>query len=58
MLFKVKKCKKKISKKLKYFSLKIHKGAEIEKKTKTFPNKGTKHQKNYMEGLNSKNKNI
>ena len=25
---------------------------------KTFRNKGTKHKKNYMEGLNSKNKNI
>ena len=25
---------------------------------KTFLNKGTKHNKNYMEGLNSKNKNI
>ena len=28
------------------------------KKTKTFLNKGTKHKKHYMEGLNSKNKNI
>ena len=45
-------------KKLKIFSLKIHKGAGILKKTKTFLNKGIKYQKNYMEGLNSKNKNI
>ena len=28
------------------------------KKTETFLNKGTKHKKNNMEGLNSKNKNI
>ena len=40
----------------KIFSLKIHKSAGI--KTKTFLNKGTKHKKNYIEGLNSKNKNI
>ena len=45
-------------KKLKIFSLKIHKGAGIQKKTKTFLNKGTKHEKNDMEGLNSENKNI
>ena len=45
--------------KLKIFSLKIHKGALICKKNrKTFLNKGTKHTKNYIEGLNSKNKNI
>ena len=25
----------------------------LKKKTKTFLNKGTKHKKNYMEGLNS-----
>ena len=31
---------------------------EFKKKTKTFLNKGTKHKKNYMEGSNSKNKNI
>ena len=42
--------------KIKIFSLKIHKGVGIYKKT--FLNKGTKHKKNYMEGLNSKNKNI
>ena len=41
---------------LKIFSLKIHKSTGI-KKTKTFLNRGTKHKKNYMEGLNSKNKN-
>ena len=45
-------------KKLKKISLKIHKGAGIKKKTKIFLNKGTKHKKNYEEGLNSKNKNI
>ena len=45
-------------KKLNIFSLKIHKSARISKKPKTFLNKGTKHKKNYMEGLNSKNKNI
>ena len=45
-------------KKLKIFSLKIHKGAEIWKRTKTSLNKGTKYKKSYMEGLNSKNKNI
>ena len=44
-------------KKLKIFSLKIHKGAGIKKK-KTSLNKDTKHNKNYIEGLNSKNKNI
>ena len=49
---------KKIPKKLKIFSLKIHKGAGIKKKPKTFLSKGTKHKNNYMEGLNSKNKNI
>ena len=31
---------------------------EFKKKTKNFLNKGTKQKKNYMEGLNSKNKNI
>ena len=47
---------KKIPKKLKIYSLKIHKGAH--KTPKNFLNKGTKHKKNYyMEGLNSKNKN-
>ena len=54
-----KKMAKKYPKKLKIFSLTIHKGAEIIfKKTKIFLNKGTKHKKNYMEGLNSENKNI
>ena len=47
-----------MTKKLKIFSFKIHKGAGILKKPKTFVNKGTKHNENYMEGLNSKNKNI
>ena len=30
----------------------------LNKKNKTFLNKGTKHRKSYMECLNSKNKNI
>ena len=30
---------------------------EFLKIPKTFPNKGSKHRKNHMEGLNSKNKN-
>ena len=47
-----------MSKKLKMFSLTIHKAAGILKETlKTF-HKGKKHKKNYMEDLNSKNKNI
>ena len=45
-------------KNLELFSLKIHKGAKIFKNTKTFLNKGTEHKKNYIGGLNSKNKNI
>ena len=45
-------------KKIKFFFIKIHKGAGIFKKPKTFLNKGTKHKKNYMECLNSKNKNM
>ena len=45
-------------KKLKIFSLKIYKGAGIKKKSESFLNKGTKHKENYMEGLNSKNKNV
>ena len=44
-----------MTKKLNIFSLKIHKGAQIFKKPKTFLNKGTK---NNMEGLNSKKKKI
>ena len=48
----------KIPKKLKIFSLKIHETARTFKNTKTFLNKGTKHRKNHMEGINSKNKNI
>ena len=31
---------------------------EFLKTSKTFLNKGTKHKKNYLKGLNSKNKNI
>ena len=31
---------------------------EFLKNAKTFLNKGTKHKKNYIEGPNSKNKNI
>ena len=34
-----------MAKKLKIFGLKIHKGAGIKKKIKTFLNKGTKHKK-------------
>ena len=45
-------------KKLKTISLKIHKGAGIYKKPNFFLNKGPKHLKNYLESLNSKNKNI
>ena len=41
---------KKIPKKLKIFSLKIHKGDGIFKEP--FLNQSTKHKKNYMEGLN------
>ena len=43
-------------KKLQIFSLKIHKGSGIYKKPKNFLNKGTKHKRNYMKGLKSKNK--
>ena len=46
----------KMPKKLKIFSLKILKGAAI-KKIETFLYKSTKHKKNYMGCLNSKNKN-
>ena len=35
-------------KKLKNFSLKIQKGTKISKNSKTFLNKGTNHNKNYM----------
>ena len=31
---------------------------EFKKKAKNFLNKGTEHKTNYMEGINSKNKNI
>ena len=55
--FKVKKWHQN-AKKLKIFSLKIHKDAGIKKNPEIFVNKGTKHKKNYIEGLNSKNKNI
>ena len=47
-----------MAKKLNTFSLKIHKGAGIFKRPKTFLSRGTKDKKNYMEVLNSKNKNI
>ena len=40
------------------FSLKIQKVPEFLKPPKTFLNKGTKHEKNYMEGINSQNINI
>ena len=43
----------KMSKKLQISSLKIQKGAGVLKKPKTILNKGTKHKKNYMEGLKS-----
>ena len=36
---------------------KLHKGAGIFENPKTFLNKGTEHKQNYMESLNSKNKN-
>ena len=45
-------------KNLKIFSLKIHKGAGILKTPENVLNKGTKDKKYYMEGLNSKYKNI
>ena len=44
-------------KKLKIFSLKIHKDADIFLNSKAFLNKVRK-QKIYMDALNSKNKNI
>ena len=34
------------------------KTSKLKKKPKTFLSKGTTHEKNYMEGLNTKNKNI
>ena len=41
------------------FNLKIHKGAGIEKQNPNiFLNTGTKHKRNYIEGLNQKIKNI
>ena len=46
------------AKKLQIFSLKIHKVLEFFQIPKTFLNKGTKHKKNYMEGINSTKKNI
>ena len=47
-----------MSKKLKIFSLKIHKGTGIFKNSQNLLNKGAEHLKNYIEDLNSKNKNI
>ena len=50
---------KKCPKKSKFLVLKKHRGAlEFFKNPKNFLNKATKHKKNYMEGLNSKNRNI
>ena len=46
---------KKCRKNSKFLVLKYIKVLEF---LKIFLNKGTKHNKNYMEGLNSKNKNI
>ena len=48
---------KEMPKKFKMFSLNIHKGAGIFKNPQSLLNKGTKHKKNYMGGLNSTNKN-
>ena len=45
-----------MTKKHKIFSKKIHKGVGIFENPKK--NKGTKYLKNYMEDINSKNKNI
>ena len=51
--------RQKMPKKLEIFSLKYIKVLEFKnKKPKAFLNKGTRHGKNYKEGLNSKNKNI
>ena len=49
---------KKLPKNSKILVYKYIEVLEFLKKSKTFINKGTKHKKNYMEGLNSKNKNI
>ena len=49
---------KKCPKNSKFFVWKYIKVLEFCKKPKTFLNKGTKHKKNYMESLNSKNWNI
>ena len=48
----------KCPKKAKFLILKYIKVLEFLKSPKTFLNKITKHIKNYIEGLNSKNKNI
>ena len=42
----------------KFLVYKYIKILEFKKKPKTFLNKGTKHKKSYMVGLNSKDKNI
>ena len=55
-LYKKIKMSTKFPKNSKFCRLKIHQGARIERKPKTFLNKGTKYKKNYMEGLNSRNK--
>ena len=57
-LCKVKKCPKKCPKNSKCFVEKYIKVLEFIKKTRIFLNKGIKHKKTYMEGVNSKNKNI
>ena len=49
---------KKCPKKLKFFSLNIHKGTVIFEKPQNLSKWGTKHLKNDMGGLNSKNINI
>ena len=53
-LFKVKKCPKNS----KFLVEKYIKVLECLKTPEIFLNKGTKHKKKYMEGLNSRNKNI
>ena len=49
---------KKCPKNLKFLVLKYIKVLEFLKTLKSFLNKSTKHNKNYIEGLNSRNKNI
>ena len=49
---------KKCPKNSKFLVYKYIKVLDFSKKPITLLNKGTKHKKNYVEGLNSKNKNI